>query len=520
MPSSKVDSSALVVFGLAIALMLLGLLIDSEAVGWLIAPMVLLLLIITMAKVPLRISLLALIFCVLVLENPAEVPACGRWKSPFYIVGALLLNHINTVTGVKALFMSGLDILLGALLLIACQREYGGAKIDRIGRVPTPRPLVRLAFVSLAGTAFVFLSGLVRGGDTSMMLWQIDRVIYLPLLFLLCHLGFRGPADHLAIGKVVIAAATLRAVAATIIIHTFYAPPDENGIIAILPYATTHGDSILFATGFVVLLALTFTRAGRRSMRVVYVVLPILVLGMISNHRRMVWVQVLLVPVAMYVLTPTNALKRKLQRYAALMLPVAVVYAAVGWNSGSSLFKPVRILRTVVDAKADNSTLWRDIENFDLIDTIKENPLFGTGYGHPYNMVVPLPAVDYSLEAYLPHNSILGMLSYSGVLGYAAMTMLWVAGAFFAMRGYYAATKPIDRAAAISCFGLVLICLIQCWGDLGLGAPTAVYLLAPALALAGKLAVSTGAWSDQKSKAGAAGRRGASGPSVAPANAE
>ncbi len=422
---------------------------------------------------------------------------------------------MNTVTGVKPLFMSGMDILLGALVLIACQREFGGAKIDRIGRVPTPRPLVRLAFVSLAGTAFVFVTGALRGGDFGATLWQIDRVVYLPVVFLLCHLGFRGPADHLALGKVVVFAAALRAIAATIIIHTVYMPPDENGIVSILAYATTHGDSVLFATGFIVLLALAFTSAGRRSMRVVYIVLPILVLGMISNHRRMVWVQVGLVPIALYLVTPTNALKRKIQRIAAYLSPIALIYVAVGWNSGNSMFKPVRILRTVVDSKSDNSTLWREIENFDLIYTIKGNLLFGTGYGHPWEMVIPLPAVEYSLEPYLPHNSILGMLSYSGYFGYAAMTLLWVAGAFFAMRGYYAATKPIDRAAAISCFGLVPIYLIQCWGDLGLGAPNAVYLLAPALALSGKLAVATGAWTDLKSRAVAAGRAAAAGPSVA-----
>jgi hypothetical protein len=355
------------------------------------------------------------------------------------------------------------------------------------------------------------ISGLVRGGDMGMALWQMDRVIYLPIIFLLFHLALRGPADHLVLGKVVIVAATTRALAATYIIHTVYTPPDENGIITILPYATTHHDSVLFATGFVVCLAVAFTRPGPRFMRVVYVVLPILILGMISNHRRMVWVQAALVPVALYILTPSNAIKRKVQRIAMIAAPFVAIYCAAGWNSGSNLFKPVKILRSVVDSKSDNSTLWRDIENFDLISTIRDNPVLGTGYGHPYNEVVTLPAVDYPLEHFLPHNSILGMLSYSGYVGYAAMTLLWVAGAFFAMRAYYASTTALDRAAAISCFGVVLVYLIQCWGDLGLGAPTGIWLVAPALAVAGKLAVANGAWQDRKTKsdASAAGRAAA-----------
>jgi len=367
---------------------------------------------------------------------------------------------------------------------------------------------VKLAFVSLAGTAFTLLSGVVRGGDVSMMLWQMDRVVYVPIVFLLCHLGLRGPADHVALGKVVIAAASIRAMAAFCIIHTVYMEPDPNGIVQILPYATSHHDSVLFATGFVVLLSLAFTRAGRRPMRLVYVALPILILGMISNLRRMVWVQASLVPIALYLLTPSNAIKRKVQRIALMTLPVVVGYCLVGWNSASNLFKPVKILRSVVDSKSDNSTLWRDIENFDLISTIRENPVFGTGYGHEYHEVIMLPQVDYPLEKFLPHNSILGMLSYAGYVGFAAMTLLWVAGAFFAMRAYYASTNPIDRAAAISCFGVVLIYLIQCWGDLGLGAPTGVFLIAPALATAGKLAVARGAWQEGKANAHASGAAG------------
>jgi len=499
MTASRIDGAARGLFFGALALIVAAVVIGSEAVGWLVAPFVFLLLILAMTKVPLRVSLMTLMFCALTLENPAEVPASGRWESPFFVVGGLLLNHINSVTGVKPLFMSGMDILLVALVLIALSREGARAKIDRAERVPTPRPMVKLAFVSFAGTAFTLLNGAVRGGDMSMALWQMDRVVYLPLLFLLFHLGLRGPADHLALGKIVLVAASLRAIAAAIIIHTVYMEPDPNGIVQILPYATTHHDSVLFATGFVVCLALAFTRPGPRTMRAVYIALPILILGMISNHRRMVWVQASLVPIALYVVTPTNAMKRKLQRIALMVLPIFVGYCMIGWNSESNVFKPAKIIRSVVDSKSDNSTLWRDIENFDLISTIRENPIFGTGYGHEYNEVVMLPQVDYPLEKFLPHNSILGMLSYSGYVGFAAVTLLWAAGAFFAMRAYYASTAPIDRAAAISCFGVVLVYLIQCWGDLGLGAPTGIFLVAPALAIAGKLAVARGAWQEGKS---------------------
>jgi hypothetical protein len=78
---------------------------------------------------------------------------------------------------------------------------------------------------------------------------------------------------------------------------------------------------------------------------------------------------------------------------------------------------------------------------------------------------------------------------------------------YFAMRSYYMATEPSHRVAAMLCFGAVLIYLIQCWGDLGLGSWTGVFLVAPAIATAGKLAKSIGAWGTAKPKVTAAQAR-------------
>jgi len=44
------------------------------------------------------------------------------------------------------------------------------------------------------------------------------------------------------------------------------------------------------------------------------------------------------------------------------------------------------------------------------------------------------------------------------------------------------------------CFGTILIYYVQCFGDLGLGTFTGVFLVAPALTIASKLAVKSGAW--------------------------
>src|SRR6266545_157657 len=488
-------------FALAIVLTLLGLIVGDATFGMIVGVAVVLLIIYVMSKVPLRVSLMGLMFCAFTLENPNDLPAAGQWKSPLYGVGAVMLTHLNLVTGIKALSFSGMDIAIVSLFVIALYRKTSGSKIDRAGRIATPEPLIRLAYVSLAGMAFVWMTGMLRGGDFSASLWQIDRVMYLPLLFLLFQMGLRGPKDHAALARVLLIAAVIRALLAIYIAMTVSIPPDETGNTS-LPYQTSHHDSMTFAAAVVLLVALVMHRTARWTPRLALVLLPILISGMMVNNRRMVWVQIGMVFITLYFATPMNAAKRKIKKAALALSPVIAIYLSIGWSSKSSVFKPVQTIRSVVEPATDASSMTREIENYDLIYTIRQHPILGTGYGNGYWEIIPLPPMSYPLERYCPHNSLLGLWVYAGYFGYTAMTLLWVAGVYFGLRAYHASKLPSDRAAAFMSFGAVLIYSIQCWGDMGLGSWIGVFTVAPALSIAGKLAVATGAWpSGQRSRA-------------------
>jgi hypothetical protein len=490
MKEAKLDSSAKAAFGVAVVLTVLASAIDSGALGWIVAPFVLLLLWYAMAKVPLRISLFVLMFCGLTLENPSEQPAVGLWKSPLWGFASLMMMHLkNTIGG--GIPFSGMDLMLVSLGVVAIRRKSTASRLD--GYYPAPKPLLQLAYVSLAATAFLWIGGMIRGGDNSFAMWQIDRVIYVPVVFLLFQAGLRGPADYEALARVFLASATIRACQAMYVRSILVVPPDPTTGESGLPYATSHNDSMLFAFATILIAVLVYQRI-KGSTRLAVLLSPILIGGMLANTRRMVWVQIGSAFLFLYLLTDSNEFKRKLQRTLKLTSPLALVYIAAGWSSNSKIFKPVKTIRSAIDSKADLSTQWRDLENFNLIYTIHQNPIFGTGYGHGFTEAVALPQVDYSLERYIPHNSILGLWTYGGYVGYTALTALWVAGVYFAMRSYRASAVPLHRAAALATVGGVLVYYVQCYGDMGLGSWTGVYIIAPCLAVAAKLAVPSGAW--------------------------
>ena len=105
----------------------------------------------------------------------------------------------------------GLNLL--GLVALHHLRKSTRSRIDARERSTTPRALLRLAALATLGTAFTWLWGLVTGGDFGKSLWQLNRVMYVPLLVYLFHLGLRGPEDLSILFKIILYAAVYKALA-------------------------------------------------------------------------------------------------------------------------------------------------------------------------------------------------------------------------------------------------------------------------------------------------------------------
>lgn len=488
-------SAVLIALGMAI-LTVAAILVSDGNVAVALAPVVAIAFLYLLAKVPMRYPVLVVLFLGLTLENPGDDTASGLWKSPLYLAGALLLGHWNLTVPVHALFFSGIDLLLVFFFGLAVYRRITASPLDRAGFVETASPLRFFGIVTICGALLIEVWGVLRGGmDFPNSLWQVQRIVYLPLLFFLFHYAFRGPRDQAAVGKAIILAACVRAAAAWGIRH-FVTPNDIDH----MPTATSHPDSMLFAGAFCLCVALFLELPTRKHLALCSIVLPILTMGMIANNRRLVWVEIALALLVLFFVMPMTKVKRRIVRWTVMGIPAFLLYLVVGWSKQGGIFKGAALLRSIVDSKSDASTAWRDWENFDLVYTLKSSPIFGIGYGHPYVEQAKLSDVTqfYKLEKFVPHNSILGLWAYGGLVGFTLLWMFVVVGAFFAARSYKMATRRIDRAAALSCTLMLVIYLAHCYGDLALGTWASVFLVAAALSVSGKLALTTGAWPSRR----------------------
>lgn len=486
----RVDPLVLVIVVMLGTVALILTFLSDGNLGAALAPLVLGLIALASSRVPLRHSLLILGFLCLTLESPGEVFASGKWHPPLRLIGALMLAHLNITFPIKPLIFSGTDVALLMLVAIWVARRMAASPVDMAGNIRPATPLRQAALLCLATIFWVWGFGMARGGaDFGNSLWQVARVIYLPTVVLLCCAALRGPADARPFGIALLAAALLRAGMAVYVRHLF--PSTEE-----VPHATTHPDSMLFANAFVLALAIFFERPTRKSLALLFATLPLLTWGMIANNRRLVWVELLVTLFVLYLITPFTRLKRRIAQALAVAFPLIALYAAAGWGSSSKIFAPVRTIRSVIDSKADASTSWRDMENFDLFYTLRNNPLFGTGFGHGYEEVVHLPDISsaYQLYRFAPHNSVLGLLAFCGFIGFTGIWLLIPVGLFLSVRCYRFATTPRERATALAAVGILITYVLHCYGDIGLGTFTSVFTIGPALALVAKQAVATGAW--------------------------
>src|SRR5262249_49760892 len=150
----------------------------------------------------------------------------------------------------------------------------------------------------------------------------------------------------------------------------------------------------------------------------------------------------------------------------------------------------------VTHPESDASAQWREHENFNLIYTPPHHPLFGSGFWHEDTQYLPLQGISvrYSPYKYNPPKTLLALLNSPRLLGFAGFWTLLVTGILFAVRSYHRARRADDRSAALSVLAIVLVYLIQGYGDVGLASWNGVFILSPVLAIVGKLAVLTGAW--------------------------
>jgi hypothetical protein len=438
---------------------------------------------------PIRYALLGVIFASLTLDAIEE----GPWSSPLAPIGSLLANNLNKSLPIPALMFPGVAVVLAAMVLLIVKRSLMDDRTDLHGRTPVAPPVFAALAVSFT-TVFVLCAlGKLRGGDMQMAKIQVQAFVLLLVFGYVAAMSLRGVEDYRTLGRLIVIAAVARSFYIFYVVHHLAGRLPDGGTLAV---AATHGDSMVLSAAAVLLVVRFMEAPSRRSAFWCITIIPILLVAMNLNNRRLVWVQLAGGLLTFALVSRRSPIKRLMVNIILLSLPLIIGYIAVGWNSQAKIFAPIKMYRSVSDGKVDSSTLYRDLENFNLMMTMRIHPLTGTGFGQPFEEVVTLPSIAsiFREYRYIPHNAILGLWAFAGPLGFSGLYMAMVVAAFFGFRSYRLATTTEERTSAVMVIAMLVIYFAQCWGDMGFTERRSMFLVGPVLAMAGQLAYKTGAY--------------------------
>jgi O-Antigen ligase len=409
----------------------------------------------------------------LMFNSKAALPHDGfRWFWPPDKVGAILYKNLPIKFSPADLILSVL--LIRALITIRLS-DVGTGGIER-----RPMQAYAQACVFSAGAVAVWtVYGMGTGGDYANMLWQVRNLMWFPLFALTAGVAAATTNGISKMKTALTFAAMFKAIEAIAFKLTFTYVPEPVKYIAGRKlrqteppiYATTHSDTVLWATVLCLLIADWFeTRTKQSRNRLLGFGLPLLA-AMIVNNRRTVYVCVV-AGAAFIVSVAQRNVKKQLKRLLSLLWPLIILYVGVGLasNSQSAVFKPVQMIQSVV-LQDDASSDTRDIENGNLLFTMRARPLLGYGFGHPYTELVvayDVTATGFANYRYIPHNSFLGIWAFGGLFFPMFYLMPLVVAIYYGVNTRRRSGDPFLRSSAAWAVCSIIAYLIQGWSDIGL----------------------------------------------------
>jgi hypothetical protein len=401
----------------------------------------------------------------------------GLWETPLTTIGTAIFN------GLPIIHVFPWDMALVATL--------AAGMASRVWKTNRVEPLLSSIKISLLSIAASWVWGVLRSGDAYQSMFQL-RALVIQRLIACLVLATCSTMGHMkSLGNVIVIAAVYRSFVVMafwfFVVRFMDEPPHQ---------LTDHADSVLFSIGLLLLVIYAAEKRSSSAITAAIVGAIPICTAIVLNNRRIAWLDLGVGLLVAYILLPKDKFKRKLNRTLLALSPVFAIYVAIGWGHSTGIFTPVGSISGMFGSTEDTSSIMRDIENYNLTKTLATNPVLGTGWGHEYNELVVAINIGGAFPQYrfLPHNSLLGALAFSGMIGFAGLWQVVPVAAFLHARASNAVRGPIPHTAATAGLAILVVGSMQAWGDLGLDALTVNVLMGISIGVAGRLPVLVGAW--------------------------
>ena len=432
---------------------------------------------------PAPLSLVTSMLLVLVVVAVAK-PAAGLWLMTFFAVAGDWvtapwypftqgMSSTRSVLFVSnSLTVSPFEVVLAAtaggwILSMAASRQW------RLRQCGLFRPV-------MVFTLFVFIglvTGIGRGGSRYVALWEARPILALAVVYLLATNLMEGPAGFRRLWS---------ALFAGVVVDSLFAIAYYRGLSELArEQAEALGDhsAALHADAFFVVLAAMGVTSARSPRRLLLMLLvsPIVGYAFILSQRRSAFVG-LLAGLLMLAVVLFRRRRRAFWYITPLVVLVFSGYLAAFWNSDSSGGFPAQAVKTVVapgqlNDEDKGSDMFRAIENYNVVYTIRSQPLTGIGFGQQFFR--PIANADISFAAfweYRTHNAILWIWMKTGVGGFIAMLYLFAAAIRLGTQRLMIASTGYDAALLLTSVAFIVMYAVFAYVDIAWDTESMVFL--------------------------------------------
>lgn len=325
------------------------------------------------------------------------------------------LKEINYLPFFNAGMVSPAEIHLVTIILSTLLHM-----VLRVNVVIKPIPVFLPFMVFWGALIFSVLYGLKGGGDIMVSMWEIRALFYLCIVYLVL--------PHIISSKQQISILVWIFITGTIFkalqgIKRFIELGYTTGGYDVL---TNHEDAVFIVTIILLLLGFMIYQVKNGQRLLIVMAMPLILLGFYVAQRRAAYAS-LIVSVAVLIVLLPMINRITFLKYFIPVLFVMLAYGAAFWNSTATIAGPVQTLKSgfekpslETNARDYYSNLYREFENYNLAQTVANNPVFGVGFGKKYEQPIPLAQIRFSLRDYIPHNQIFWVIVKMGIIGFLA----------------------------------------------------------------------------------------------------
>lgn len=325
------------------------------------------------------------------------------------------LKEITYVPFFEAGMMNPIELHLGfmilsLLMLLAIKKDFTWRPI------PVFIPFIILVVLFIAS----FLKGMSGGGDFMVALWEVRAFFYFFIVYLIVPQIIRSREQIHVLVWIFIIGISFKAFQA---IGRFIELGFTTGGLETL---TNHEDPVFTVTLLMFLLGfLIYNIKNKQRLWLLVLLLP-LMLGFYMGMRRAAYAS-FMVTFMMFLLLLPPATLWKFVKYSVPCVIVLAIYSALFWNNQGRLGRPIQMVKSGFEKPSVEvsyqdyySNLYREMENYNLAQTVVNNTVTGTGFGQKYDQPMPLVYLTFPLREYIPHNEIFWVVVKMGAVGFFA----------------------------------------------------------------------------------------------------